>query len=299
MNAFKQQNLSTSSIGSNRATVERQVITTAVQSYLARLVCIQSLPPLPLTAPVFFECTVATHANRKDLINTMSDAKSDERDRTPERGEAKAAGGGDEQSDRTPERGEAKSASGGQDELSPAKPEQGERPPPGKLLGYTQTYLVWKDKDGSAPSQARDGDGKDATEDLCEHEVLFRCGNWCYTGHVVLNREIALSDTPLAIPLLQRQQSRLHYYCNADAIPAQSNFAKPMRLVYSAADYAHSALSADAVQAELGVWATVHDWMEDTANTFFGKLVRVISFCGRVLKGSLPCSAQYSSFCTG
>jgi|AntAceMinimDraft_1070359.scaffolds.fasta_scaffold173610_2 hypothetical protein len=52
----------------------------------------------------------------------------------------------------------------------------GERPPTGKLLGYTQTYLIFKDR--AAPSSDHDGDGKEATEDQCEHEVLFRCGNW-------------------------------------------------------------------------------------------------------------------------
>ena len=97
-------------------------------------------------------------------------------------------------------------------------PKAGERPPAGKLLGYTQTYLIWKDK--GAVSLDRDGDGKDATEDQCEHEVLFRCGNWCYTGHVVLNRDISLADMPTVIPILQRQQSRLHYYCNGKS-PSQ------------------------------------------------------------------------------
>jgi hypothetical protein len=52
----------------------------------------------------------------------------------------------------------------------------GERPPTGKLFGYTQTYLIFKDR--AAPSTDHDGDGKEATEDQCEHEVLFRCGNW-------------------------------------------------------------------------------------------------------------------------
>ena len=166
-------------------------------------------------------------------------------------------------------RADAKDTGGDDGPGSPAKPEAGETPPTGKLLGYTQTYFIWKDKE--APSLDRDGDGKDATEDQCEHEVLFRCGNWCYTGHVVLNRDISLTDMPLVIPLLQRQQSRLHYYCNADMVPAQSNFSKPMRLVYDAADYASAALSSDPVQSELAKWAEVHDWMEDAASTFFGK----------------------------
>lgn len=75
---------------------------------------------------------------------------------------------------------------------------------------------------------------------------------------------------PLVIPLLQRQQSRLHYYCAAENIPSQSSFSKPIRLVYDAAEYAASALSSDSVTAELAKWAEVHDWMEDAGKTFFG-----------------------------
>jgi hypothetical protein len=146
----------------------------------------------------------------------------------------------------------------------------GERPPTGMLAGYTQTYLVWKAKGTDGVVSGDGGDGKDRAEDQCEHEVLFRCGNWCYTGHVVLNKEISLSDMPLAIPLLQRQQSRLHYYCNADGIPAASNFSEPMRLVYDASDYTAAALSSGALQQELEGLSAHHDWIEDPINTFFG-----------------------------
>lgn len=149
----------------------------------------------------------------------------------------------------------------------------GERPPTGMLAGYTQTYLVWKSKGAEGGSAGNGGDGKESTEEQCEHEVLFRCGNWCYTGHVVLNKEITLDDMPTAIPLLQRQQSRLHYYCNADGIPAASNFSQPMRLVYDASDYAAAALSSEALQKELEQLGSVHDWMEDPINTFFGPYI--------------------------
>ena len=76
------------------------------------------------------------------------------------------------------------------------------------LSGYTQTYLIWKTAEGAEASMV-DGDGKEA-DDQTEHEILFRCGNWCYTGHVAFDkRRIALSDIPRAIPMLQRQQNRL------------------------------------------------------------------------------------------
>ena len=124
-------------------------------------------------------------------------------------------------------------------------PQAGERPPSGMLSGYTQTYLIWKTANGAEASMV-DGDGKEA-EDQTEHEVLFRCGNWCYTGHVVLRNELGLEDMPVAIPLLQRQQSRLHYYCNAGAIPQQSNFHEPIKLVYAASDFAAQCFSSGVV----------------------------------------------------
>jgi hypothetical protein len=42
------------------------------------------------------------------------------------------------------------------------------------------------------------------------------CGNWCYTGHVSLDmKRVGLADIPSVIPVLQRQQNRLHYLCDA------------------------------------------------------------------------------------
>jgi hypothetical protein len=147
----------------------------------------------------------------------------------------------------------------------------GESPPTGLLRGYTQTYLVRKNLDGATPIPGSfGGEGKESDE-ACEYEVLFRCGNWCYTGHVMLKSEISLTDAPLMIPLLQRQQSRLHYYCNADGIPTQSNFHHPIKLVYEASDYAAANLSCDAVNKELAKWSDVHSWVEDSVGTFFGK----------------------------
>jgi len=178
---------------------------------------------------------------------------------------------------------------------SPVKPDAGDRPPNGILRGYTQTYLVWKDKNNGASSGggSAEDEGKDA-DDQTEHEVLFRCGNWCYTGHVVLSQSIALSDMPTVIPILQRQQSRLHYYCNADSIPAQSSFSKPMKMVYDATDYATSALGSDAVTEELGSEAATNAWMEDSANTFFEMGLLHEEMPGSLEDVQLVCSKTYA-----
>ncbi|CAN0529232.1 unnamed protein product [Laminaria digitata] len=52
-------------------------------------------------------------------------------------------------------------------------------------------------------------------------KVLFRCGNWCYTGEVSFaglgdGEAITLKDIPRAVPMLQRQQDRLKFFCCAD-----------------------------------------------------------------------------------
>mmetsp|Transcript_9998 Transcript_9998/g.21086 ORF Transcript_9998/g.21086 Transcript_9998/m.21086 type:complete len:690 (-) Transcript_9998:247-2316(-) len=152
----------------------------------------------------------------------------------------------------------------------PSAPDVGDEPPTGLLQGYNQTYLIWKtNADGTAVAAADAGDdGKE--DDQGEQEVLFRCGNWCYTGHVVLSKNFSLSDLPVVIPLLQRQQSRLHYYCNADCVPEQSNFHRPMSMLYEAAEFAAAELSSAAVSAELERLAGECTWLEeDSQKTFF------------------------------
>ncbi len=61
--------------------------------------------------------------------------------------------------------------------------------------GYHQSYIVRRP---SCHSTRRN--------------VFVRCGNWCYDGEVDLGQmSLALSDIPMAIPILQAQQSSLRY----------------------------------------------------------------------------------------
>eukprot|EP00611_Tribonema_gayanum_P011490 TRINITY_DN21731_c0_g1_i1.p1 TRINITY_DN21731_c0_g1~~TRINITY_DN21731_c0_g1_i1.p1 ORF type:complete len:121 (+),score=10.41 TRINITY_DN21731_c0_g1_i1:68-430(+) len=94
--------------------------------------------------------------------------------------------------------------------------------PPLIVDGYNQTYIV----------RASDSDGASSTL----REVLFRCGNWCYSGEVSfagLGEGITLKDVPRAIPILQRQQGRLQFYCCASAVPPMSPFATPLQVMNS------------------------------------------------------------------
>lgn len=74
--------------------------------------------------------------------------------------------------------------------------------------GYNQTYIIF-------PSDRSDEE-KSSTGLSNEHDVFFRCGNWCYRGPIDFNgTAVGTSDLPVLIPTLQRQQSSLRYYCNA------------------------------------------------------------------------------------
>ena len=72
--------------------------------------------------------------------------------------------------------------------------------------GYNQIYAILKSDNLISDSKSAES----------INEVFFRCGNWCYKGNVQFNGlNIGLSDLPVIIPTLQRQQGSLRYYCNS------------------------------------------------------------------------------------
>jgi hypothetical protein len=80
-------------------------------------------------------------------------------------------------------------------------------PPSAKAIdeGYNQTYLIMNND--KAHEEAK-------TED--NHEVFFRCGNWCYKGQIQFGGlALGTEQRPVLIPLLQKQQGSMRYYCNA------------------------------------------------------------------------------------
>jgi len=160
--------------------------------------------------------------------------------------------------------------------------------PTGKLLeGYNQTYIIRKragskskkkssaggrgrgakgefggdadelddadlygDGDESASASDSSGDEDDAT--ACERHVMFRCGNWCYVGHIMLDsKRITLMDVPRLIPLLQKQQNRLHFFCNADAMPRQSDFKVPTDVMAEASEFTAQELASQHTHDQL------------------------------------------------
>lgn len=120
-------------------------------------------------------------------------------------------------------------------------------PIPSVLDGYNQTYIV---RSGEGPLR----------------DVMFRCGNWCYSGEVSfagLGDRITLKDVPKAIPMLQRQQGRLAFYCCASAVPPLSPYASALDTMADAADFVAAELCGDAATAELEKWSKVFPWIDE------------------------------------
>jgi hypothetical protein len=76
--------------------------------------------------------------------------------------------------------------------------------------GYNQTYVIMtnssNDEKASSSSAANDS-----------NDVFFKCGNWCYKGLIQFGGlDLKIDEVPILIPLLQKQQGSLRYYCNAN-----------------------------------------------------------------------------------
>ena len=74
--------------------------------------------------------------------------------------------------------------------------------------GYNQTYVIMTNSsnDEKASSAANDS-----------NDVFFKCGNWCYKGLIQFGGlDLNIDEVPILIPLLQKQQGSLRYYCNAN-----------------------------------------------------------------------------------
>ena len=161
-------------------------------------------------------------------------------------------------------------------EVDPEEPGQGMAPSRSILAGtYNQTYLIRTPDAGNEEREAKglsdDSDDGDDSDSYVERRVLFRCGNWCYTGNITLEKSrVLLSDLTRVIPTLQRQQNRLHFYCNASSIPGESSFKEPMAFIAEAAEFAARELASDTVHDELRKWTDVYGWMEnDQSQTYF------------------------------
>lgn len=111
--------------------------------------------------------------------------------------------------------------------------------------GYNQTYLI-----------------KSSSDNI--HEILFRCGNWCYTGRVDLGGpDLTLADLPLIIPALQKQQGSLQFMCEWKKMSGSSEFARPLDTLYDAFDFIGEELAGNEVADALEKATSVFSWIDD------------------------------------
>lgn len=121
--------------------------------------------------------------------------------------------------------------------------------------GYIQTYIVRSSKNNL-------------------HEVLFRCGNWCYSGKVDLgSADLELADLPVVVPALQKQQASLQYLCEWKAIPSASPYSTPLETLYDVYDFLGAELSSERIERKLMKAAEDHSWVDSDddggSKTFF------------------------------
>ncbi|GMI39585.1 hypothetical protein TrCOL_g5030 [Triparma columacea] len=139
---------------------------------------------------------------------------------------------------------------------------------PENMRGYQQVYLIKKPNPNT--SDAYSG----------EREVLFRCGNWCYVGRVTLDfggaegpddddesdsegKDMSLKDIPRVIPILQRQQGKLAFYCNHDSVPRDSSFFEPLETMQEAQDFLSGEFISDEFNDSLERFESMYPWMND------------------------------------
>lgn len=114
--------------------------------------------------------------------------------------------------------------------------------------GYNQTYVV-----------------RASTSSL--HDVLFRCGNWCYTGTVDLgSASLELADLPVVIPALQKQQGSLQYLCEWKAMSTTSPYSVPLETLYDVFDFLGTELASARVETKLVEAAREFAWVDDASD---------------------------------
>jgi len=126
--------------------------------------------------------------------------------------------------------------------------------------GYSQIYIIH-----AADSDAKEADPSDT------REVLFRCGNWAYRGKIQFNGlKILTPELPVLIPILQKQQGSLRYFCNASAVPDNSDYYMPLAFLNDAVDFFATEMVQDSLQDEMRDLAEKFPWIDDDGSaTFF------------------------------
>jgi hypothetical protein len=135
--------------------------------------------------------------------------------------------------------------------------------------GYNQTYVIMKNGSDEEKSSEED------------NQVFFRCGNWCYKGQIQFNGlKIGISDLPVLIPTLQRQQGSLQYYCSSTNVPSSSDYFAPLKFLREASEFVANEMTSLALEKELRKMSTVFPWIDaDGAATYFELTLNNVPAC--------------------
>jgi len=155
----------------------------------------------------------------------------------------------------------AKAGGGGEESLTALMKEK----------NYRQSYVIMKqNKQNGKTSSVQTG----ALSSTDGYEVLFACGSWCYRGSVQFNGlKVVLSELPVLIAALQKQQGTLRYYCNTVSVPADSYFKKPLDFMTEAANFFASQMTSQETEDELENLARQCPWINDDSSTTYFELV--------------------------
>ncbi|KAJ1435887.1 hypothetical protein B484DRAFT_417010 [Ochromonadaceae sp. CCMP2298] len=158
-------------------------------------------------------------------------------------------------------------------------------PPSAKAIdeGYNQTYLIMTNDDADADAKS----GED------NHEVFFRCGNWCYKGQIQFGGiSLNTEELPVLIPALQKQQGSLRYFCNSQSVPPASMYSEPLQFLADAVEFIGQQILSEDVDKELRKMAAVFPWIDDdSASTYFELTLQPPPFMKKV---SMIASKSYT-----
>lgn len=141
--------------------------------------------------------------------------------------------------------------------------------------GYNQTYIVKSSKNNL-------------------HQVLFRCGNWCYTGNVDLgSKQLSLGDLEGAIPALQKQQGSLQFLCEWSKMPKTCEFLKPLNTLYDGFDFIGDQLVSDEIVEAIQDAAEENAWVDEEDGTNYFELQTSGMSCFEVCWIALVCDYRF------
>lgn len=127
---------------------------------------------------------------------------------------------------------------------------------------YNQTYFILDyDESMLSPMQINNN----------IREVLFRCGNWCYSGKAQFsNCQISMSAVQTVVQTLQSQQSQLRYSGEYSKLSSESVYFKPSELLFSATEAFAKEVTSAKVMHELEAISTKFSWIEnEELSTYF------------------------------